>query len=202
MYNHLKTKFKKQNFKKRKNNILKKLLFLSLVSIYSMANAQEEKLSEIKGNNELKINGLYLVAGAAEITYERILSNETALGLSVAFDIDNDNFYNFAAFPYYRFYFGKKRAGGFFVEGNGAVLVDEFGKDITLTTNGNNGVITITDAGEVETKFGLGIGIGGKFLSKNGWIGELSLGVGRVLGIENDASKVYSRGGITIGKRF
>ncbi len=203
MNNYLKTTSAKKSQERKKTNYFVPV-FLFALSLFSInINAQEkEEVSQIKGNNELKINGLYLVAGGAEITYERILSDETALGLSIAFDIDNDNFYNFGAFPYYRFYFGKKRAGGFFVEGNGAVLVDQFEKEVTITTNGNNGSININDIGDLKTRFGLGIAVGGKFLSRNGWIGELSLGFGRVFGVENDASKVYTRAGITIGKRF
>ncbi|MFY7671352.1 DUF3575 domain-containing protein [Tenacibaculum sp. MEBiC06402] len=203
MKNNLKLKLKEQQTNKRANRFIHKITIMIIAFITSTTYAQDnEKVSEISGNNELKINGIYLVAGAAEITYERILSNETAFGVSVAFDVESDNFYNFGAFPYYRFYFGKKRAGGFFVEGNGAILVDEFGKEASLTINGNNGSLSISDSGDVTTKFGLGIGIGGKFLSRKGWIGELSMGFGRTFGVEDDAFKTYGRFGITIGKRF
>lgn len=203
MKNNLKIKLKKQDAKRQSRAFIRKIAIMMIAFIScSMYGQDEKEVSQINGNNELKINGLYFVAGAGEISYERILSTETAIGLSVAFDIETDNFYNFAAFPYYRFYFGKKRAGGFFIEGNGAVLIDEFEKETTLTINGNNGTLSINDIGDLNTRFGLGIGIGGKFLSKNGWIGELSMGFGRVFGVENDAYKVYSRFGITIGKRF
>lgn len=203
MKNNLKIKLREQQIKRQLRGFTHKVAVFVIAFMACKTHAQEdEKVSQINGDNEFKVNGLYFVIGAAEFTYERILSEETALGLSVAFDIDNDNFYNFAAFPYYRFYFGKKRAGGFFIEGNGAVIVDEFGKEATLTVNGNNGSLSINDSGDVTTKFGLGIGVGGKFLSKNGWIGELSMGFGRTFGVEDDYYKTYGRFGITIGKRF
>ena len=205
MKNNLKIKLKKQDAKRQSRAFIRKIAIMMIAFIScSMYGQDEKEVSQINGNNELKINGLYFVAGAGEITYERILSTETAVGLSVAFDIESDNYYNFAAFPYYRFYFGNKRAGGFFIEGNGAFLIDEFGKETTLTINGNGngGAISFFDTGDLKARFGLGIAFGGKFLSNNGWIGELSMGFGRVFGVENDAYKVYSRFGITIGKRF
>lgn len=46
----------------------------------------------------------------------------------------------------------------------------------------------------------MGIAAGGKFLTKNGFVGEIYGGVGRLFG--NSNVEAYPRGGITIGKRF
>jgi hypothetical protein len=39
--------------------------------------------------NELKGNALFLVLGAVEVTYERILNEDTGLGVSVFFEEDD-----------------------------------------------------------------------------------------------------------------
>lgn len=203
MNNYLKTKLKKQQFKRLKRDLIHKMLLLSILFISISIHSQEEKSkNQIKGDHEIKINGLYLIAGVLDLTYERILNDESAVGISAAVGLDSE-YYKFSAMPYYRFYFGEKRAGGFFIEGNGAILVDEFDREIVLFSNDDDTIgIGIDSKSGTKTRFGLGMGVGGKFLSKNGWIGELSLGFGRVFGVENELFKVYGRFGITIGKRF
>ncbi|WP_408038724.1 DUF3575 domain-containing protein [Tenacibaculum amylolyticum] len=203
MNNYLKTKLKKQNFKRHKGVLVHNILLLLFVFVSISTQSQEEKpKNQIKGDHEIKINGLYLIAGVLDLTYERVLNDESAIGISAAVGLDSE-YYKFSAMPYYRFYFGEKRAAGFFIEGNGAILVDEFDREIVLFSNDDNTIgIGVDSNSGIKTRFGLGMGVGGKFLSKNGWIGELSLGFGRVFGVENDLFKVYGRFGITIGKRF
>ena len=43
---------------------------------------------------------------------------------------------------------------------------------------------------------------GGKFLTRNGFLGEAYLGVGRSFGRNSNNNEAYPRVGITIGKRF
>ncbi len=139
------------------------------------------------GKNELKINAVYLLAGYPEITYERILGEESSVGMSVGFALDESFGLNFGMFPYYRLFFGKKRAAGFFVEGNGAL----YSEQLDLPT------------GEAtKTAAGLGLALGGKFLTKGGWVAELYAGAGRNFLNTDDLSAVYPRFGIQIGKRF
>ncbi len=137
------------------------------------------------GKNELKINAVYLLAGYPEISYERILGEETAVGLSVGFGLDDSFGLNFGMFPYYRLFFGKKQAAGFFVEGNGALYSEPW--------NGGE---------SAKTGAGLGLALGGKFLTKGGWVAELYLGAGRNFLNTDDLSVAYPRFGIQIGKRF
>jgi hypothetical protein len=136
------------------------------------------------GTNEIKVNAAYLLAGVAEITYEGILGDDSAIGVSVAFALDNAIDYRFGAIPYYRWYFGDKRAAGFFVEGNAAFFSER--------------------NFESDTEFGAGLGlaVGGKFINSKGWIAELFLGLGRNLVNDNDISEAYPRVGILVGKRF
>ena len=200
MKNNLKIKLKKQNAKRQSRAFIRKIAIIMIAFISCSMYAQDEKeVSQINGNNELKINGLFWVLGVGEITYERLISDESSLGLSVSFDLGGDDYYKFAAVPYYRFFFGKKRASGFFIEGNGAIISDQFGDELTIVSN--NGSLQL-ETTPVKTRFGIGLGFGGKFITKNGWIGEISTGIGRMFGFENDNFRFYTRGGITIGKRF
>ena len=92
--------------------------------------------------------------------------------------------------PYYRMFFGQKKAAGFFIEANSIVVnyVD------TIYYNGS------TNTYETKTGFGLGAAAGAKFLTKNNLIGEVYGGVGRVFG--DNSLGAYPRFGITLGKRF
>lgn len=164
------------------------LLFL-FVGLYSYA--QEKDNNPTKNFNELKLNGLVAVAGAVEVIYERTLNDESALGIStfVAFDKTNTSIEYYVS-PYYRHYFGKKYAAGFFVEGFGML-------------NSSEKRVFIFGTGEYQTDFALGIGFGGKWVSKRGFVAELNLGFGRNLFNVNDIeNKVIGKGGVTFGYRF
>lgn len=159
------------------------LIIVLLISV----NMYSQEIPEgISGKNEVKVNGLYMILGFPEISYERIINNESSLGFSVGFSVDTKIDYNFAVTPYYRFYFGKKRAAGMFLESSFSVFSAE------------------ADMGKRENLlgFGLGIAIGAKYLTKNGWVGEFILGAGRNVTNNESLDDAYPRIGITIGKRF
>ncbi len=178
-----------------------KKIVITLLSLFCYISYSQEvtnkatKTNQIIGNNEIKLNGFYLALGIGEVNYERILNDESAVGLAINFNLDNNDIYNFAAIPYYRFYFGEKRAAGFFIEANTAIISDE-------VFSCNNCLIS---DGRFENKihFGVGIAAGGKFLSKKGWVGEVFLGIGRIFRGNNIyVNSGYPRVGISIGKRF
>ncbi len=160
------------------------ILFLALLFSPGMYLQAQEDTPDYPGDNELKINAAYLLAGFAEITYERMLRDDSAIGISAGFALDNNIDYRFAAIPYYRLYFGKKRAAGFFVEGNANFFSER--------------------NFESDTEFGAGLGlaIGGKFINAIGWVAELFLGLGRNLVNNDNISEAYPRVGILVGKRF
>ncbi len=175
------------------------LLVLSiLLSIPTFSQEQSENNAS-ENFNELKLNGLYLVLGAFDVTYERTINEESAFGLNVflPFDDDINDDINYYISPYYRFYFGKKYAAGFFVEGFGM---------LNSTNNfifSNNGFDTVLKEENV-TDFALGIGLGGKWITSSGFIGELNLGFGRNLFNNNDTSdyELIGKIGISVGYRF
>ncbi|SFR32835.1 hypothetical protein SAMN04490243_0561 [Robiginitalea myxolifaciens] len=154
--------------------------------------AQEEETTSDQPRDEIKVNMLFALAEVPELTYERLLSEDTGLGVSVGFTWNDDIEYKLGIVPFYRFYFGDGYARGFFLEANtffGSVAQYDydFTTDMEITEN--------------EFTFGLGIAAGAKFLTSKNWIGEIYLGVGRYfngsLGVE-----AYPRIGIVFGKRF
>ena len=99
--------------------------------------------------------------------------------------------YNFSFIPYYRVYFGDKPNAGFFIDGNVALYSQKH-------TDGD----FFTNAKEGGIGFGLGFGIGKKYKTKSGWVGEFSFGLTRTLINSDKINLIYPRGGITIGKIF
>ena len=86
---------------------MKKLFTLLFLSSFLSGFSQEKETTDFK-RNELKVNALMLVAGAFEFTYERILNEESAVGVSLFVPYDNTIDTNFSLSPYYRFYFAKQ----------------------------------------------------------------------------------------------
>ena len=127
-----------------------------------------------------------------ELSYERLISDNSSVGASVAFSLDKkeDMDLRLSFTPYYRMFFGQKKAAGFFIEANSIVInyVD------TIYFDGTSSKY------ETRTGFGLGAAAGAKFLTKNNLIGEVYGGVGRVFG--DNSLGAYPRFGITLGKRF
>jgi len=150
------------------------------------------------GKNELKGNALALVFGSFNVSYERILNEESSLGVSVNVPFDKDNWdINYTLTGYYRYYFGKKPAVGFFGEVFGMLNnVDEY------VSNDSSDYYyqqkTLTD-------FALGIGLGGKWVTKKGLLLEINGGLGRNLFNNQYDDRDYEligRLGISVGYRF
>ena len=172
-----------------------KKFFLFVFLLCSLfISAQETAEAEKTNYSELKLNGLYLVLGALDVTYEYTLNEESALGLNVFLPIDNDvnESIRYYVSPYYRMYFGKKHAAGFFVEGFG--MLNSVNRDVDF----------IFDDGvdDYKTDFALGVGIGGKWVTKRGFIGELGFGVGRNLFHSDTESDLIAKVAITLGFRL
>jgi hypothetical protein len=156
--------------------------------------AQSEK--DEKHKNELKLNIPTSIGGYIDGSFERLLNDEAAMGVSIGFSLEDDIDYKLSIVPYYRFYFGKKRAAGFFVEANGSLYLEEYETPTTLM----NDMIIINS----KSTFGAGLGmaIGGKFINSKGWVGEIIGGVGRNFLNTEKISGTYPRVGLSIGKRF
>lgn len=181
---------------------MKKIILCSLITLFSMSLFAQEDTSDVDQNpsNEVKLNALFMVIGAFDVTYERLLNEESGVGLEVfiPFDSDIKDDINYYVSPYYRLYFGEKYAAGFFLEGFG------------MLSSVNNTYLEFSDEfdssplikEETRTDFALGIGLGGKWVTNNGFVGELSLGVGRNFGNSDNGDDAVAKLGITVGYRF
>ena len=175
---------------------LSKLTFITFL-LFNQSLMSQNQVDELKiDRHELKINALYLVLGIAEISYEYILNEESSVGLSALVSIEKDIGIENAGTAYYRFFFGEKYAAGFFAEAFGMISTEDVTEYI-----GGGGFFQGDYRTVRETNFGLGIAVGGKFLTKKGLSLEVYGGVGRNFTSSSDIEFV-PRFGINIGRRF
>lgn len=161
---------------------MKKLIFLLLLPTIVAA---QDTVTDNRFKNEVKLNTLYLAIGAIEIEYEHLLDTKSAFGLAITIPYRNLNEaeVDFLITPYYRWYFGKKYASGFFLEAFG----------MYASRNGKQDII-------------LGPSLGGKFIFGRKYLAEINFGLGAVLTANNVFTGLYlpivPRLGIKIGRRF
>ena len=163
--------------------------------------AQDEG-NEPQASKEFKLNASNLIAFTfLDVSYEALLNEESSLGLGVLFNIGDDNFLDeyrtFSLTPYYRQYFSKGYAKGFFVEGFGMLNT---GKEEYYSYNDITGFEEVTD--DKYTAFALGISVGGKFVTTRGFVAEIYGGIGRNLVGSDYFTDIVGRGGISLGYRF
>ena len=180
----------------------KSILFSLFVVIFTLhIKAQEQKENELQTRNEIKLNAFNLIAFTfVDISYEALLNEESSLGVALLFNIGNedeilDEIRTFSITPFYRQYFSKQYAEGFFVEGFGMINSgnqNDYYEDFELT---------IRSEGKY-TDFALGISVGGKFVTPRGFVVEIYTGLGRNLLGSEFAPDIVSRGGISLGYRF
>ncbi len=178
------------------------LLCILLFSIGYSLQSQDLPQDETD-RDELKINVFNLIAFKyLDGAYERIIDEESSFGVAILINAGNDDDvfeYNrqYSITPYYRRYFSKSFASGFFVEGFG------------MLNSGEQDIYTFNDitfeserTGEKYTDFALGISVGGKFISKKGFIAEVYGGIGRNFFSTEFSPEVVPRGGVSMGFRF
>jgi Protein of unknown function (DUF3575) len=174
-------------------------------TVSTTAVTEEKKPLDLTKKDEIRLDPFYLVfGGALRASYERILNEESGVGVDLLLSNGKDINTTFSISPYYRFYFGRKPAAGFFFEGFG--MYSSFkAREITSVNNGNY----LFSNNYIETNvsdFAVGFGLGGKWITRKGVIFELSAGVGRNL--LNDYTKyetgtrITGKGGLSIGYRF
>ena len=130
---------------------------------------------------------------------ERNLNKKSSLGSTVlyAFNQKYDEDVNFQITPFYRRYFGKKYASGFFVEGFGTFSSTD-GKQL-IDSNGN---ITLNEGPDV-LDLSLGLSLGYKWITKSGIIFEALVGMGgNLFNADKTDHNVINRRAISIGYRF
>ncbi len=194
-----------------KIQIMKKIVCLVFVLISYWSFGQEE---EKVRHHEIKANAFNLIVfKSVDLSYEYLIDSESSIGVSVLFnlqnqeDIDDDNgpYYNetFAITPYYRRYFSSRYAWGFFLEAFGMYNVQE-DFDGYFFYDSINDVYINREVGETSNNFAIGMAVGGKFVSKKGFAFEVYGGVGRNLSQSNNdvGSEIVPRIGASLGYRF
>jgi len=147
-------------------------------------NAPNEEVSEKQGSlkNEVKLNLAFVPFGYFEAFYERLLPENSSLGIGFGKSIKEDLELNYHVILFYRLFFGEQLGKGFFIEANGVYWNEDY------YDNNNNGI---------------GLAVGGKFFRGKRFHGECVVGYGRTL-TENssDFQGSYPRFAISIGHRF
>ncbi|MGE8431219.1 DUF3575 domain-containing protein [Chryseobacterium joostei] len=175
------------------------LLAMILFAFYSV-NAQNTKTNEdpSERKNEIKLNLIAPLSGAVEAGFERYLNKNSSLGISVFMVYDNtkEDDLNYFISPYYRYYFGKKYASGFFAEGFG-MFTSIDGKKIYAADN-----IAFTEGKNVYD-LALGAGLGWKLVTKKGFVFEANAAYGRLVfnADKTDHNQVIKLG-LSMGYRF
>lgn len=197
------------------------ILVLAVVALASFgASAQTVSLSYDDGNNgfklltekphEVKLNLITsTVMLHPEVAYDYTINTDLSVGGRVSFNIKNDNdqadetLGNFQISPYVRWHFYKNTSGnalrGFYVEGNMAYTNYTYVSNRILNVNDPEHIMT-TEKSKAN-QFGLGVGVGYRWITKGAWSFELGAVVGRNL-LNNDAPNVYWNTIFSIGKRF
>ena len=183
------------------------ILFLIAGSMAWGSFAQEsEETSEESANlerHEIRVDVLEgLLVPALDVNYEYLISRRSGAGLAVYValqDLETNDYQQWAIAPYYRqYFFSKEEYGGkgFFAEGlvmmAGGTYQEEF-------FNENNNTFRTVD--ENWTQVGVGFSFGQKWVNKNGFVVELSLGAGRYFGADL-GPEAFFRGGALVGYRF
>lgn len=174
------------------------LFVLSLLCLSTFSQVSIRETTRIKyPRNEIRVNLLTSVLGIPEINYEYFAEDNFGLGLALQMGVeDYENIpLRLGVIPYGRLYFGNMLNAGFFIEGNFGMVVEKF-EQRDYTSGYDNPRYTLVN----ELNLGIGVSIGYKFLTKNNWVGDISVGAGRIFG--DTMFEAYPRAGISIGKRF
>lgn len=178
------------------------IIFLIFTTFVSFSQEEESK----KRSNEAKLNVFNaLIFKSLDLTYEYLINDESSVGLSFMVNL-NDDFsdgptYNeeYSITPYYRHFFSRKYAMGFFIEAFGMFNkqeIDEYYyydyiEEPEITRGQSN-------------NFALGFSLGGKFVSSKGFVFEFFGGIGRNLFTSSsyNGTEFVPRLGISLGYRF
>lgn len=187
-----------------KKKLLLLLFCVSSIAMFAQDNDEEEKgINNLKDRrHEVRIDAVEgLAVEVIDLSYEYVLGKYSGVGLSVLIGFEREEFDRYTSLqltPFYRQYFFNKKdfgARGFYAEGvlnyaRGRDPVDIFEGDIFINTERNN-----------WSRFGVGFALGQKWISKNGFIVDVSLGAGRNFGPDDNINSFF-RGGVNIGYRF
>jgi len=188
---------------------MKFLLTCLLLAATSLGFSQtNDSISNINsrefGNQELSLNAFNLVAfGIVDITYERIISENSTWAIEAFYHPTKDDYLNDAYYKElsltgkYKHFFSSKYARGFYVHGFGMLSNGEYEDGSYYNENTNEYIYETND----YTDFAIGFGLGGKFVSKGGFLLDLSGGIGRNL-FSDKSPTIVGQFMVNLGYRF
>ena len=131
------------------------------------------------------------------MSYEYVINKYSGVGVSVSVAFDDENSVdfpqNFSFSPFFRQYFFNKKdygARGFFAEG------------LLQFATGEGRIFDFEEEGEDWSQFGIGVTLGWKFVSSNGFVVDIHGGGGRYFGDTTNAPGGFARIGVNLGYRF
>lgn len=185
------------------------ILALILLGVTGINAQSSESESTSERKNEIMLSPIELIAyPLLNISYERLINEKSGVGINGMFyfgtndNIDETGFTQVS--PYYRMYFGKKYAAGFFVEG----FVPITSTKDTYSRYSEGPYFNSYSEEVTRTTVGIGIGFGGKWITRNNIIFEVSAGLARRFGDTKkeinyyDSNNLTGRGMLGIGYRF
>ena len=182
-----------------------KKLFLVSAFITGFVSIQAQEETSVERQNDIMISPIELIASAAlNVSYERLLNKDSGVGINVILLLDkgnsNDSIESQIS-PYYRMYFGKKYASGFFVEGFVPITMSN---DSIYIPYVGPGYFESSYKYEKNTTIGAGIGFGGKWVARKNIIFEASMGIARRFGMNKEYTDtpITGKGMLGIGYRF
>ena len=181
---------------------MKKLLLVSALVAFCL-NVQGQEMTAER-QNDIMISPIEVIAGPAlNISYERLLNENSGVGINVVYLLDNagdDSGLQSQISPYYRMYFGAKYASGFFVEGFVPITSSNDG---TYDYSAGPGYYQSYFTPQKNTTVGIGVGFGGKWVARKNIIFEASIGIARRFGMDSTYdSAITGKGMLGIGYRF
>ena len=193
----------------RKLSIL--LAFLISTAAISQESFEQEIAARDITRNEFSVNVLnLLIVGALDITYERILSGHSSFSVNLFTkllnkdgdsDVSDIYYKDISLSSKYKFFFSeRKTAWGFYTEGFAMISNGDNERyvDYQEPTTGYWESRTEEDS---YTDFALGVGLGYKYVAKQGLVIDLSFGVGRNL-FHADSPTIVTLSAINFGYRF
>jgi len=182
---------------------MKKLLWAAaFVAGFINIHAQE---TSGERQNDVMVSPIELIAGSAlNVSYERLLNKDSGLGINVILLLENGDSgdgIQTQISPYYRMYFGKKYASGFFVEGFVPITLSN---DSIYIPYVGPGYYDSSYRYEKNTTIGAGIGFGGKWVARKNIVFEASIGIARRFGMSKEYidTAITGKGMLGIGYRF
>jgi len=191
-------------------NLISVLFLLLCLSSFSQEPVTENETIYRRdtAKNELTIGALNLVVfGALDLSYERILNPSASWAVEafiLALSRDNEDLSDayskdFSLTGKYKYFFGERNAWGFYVNGLAMISSGEDNND--YYEYDQYGTSYYVKDSKSYTDFALGFGLGGKFVAKQGFVFDLSAGIGRNL-LSSNSPTIVGQLNANLGYRF